>query len=277
MIKNGMRSLIGANARAAAIWIVVSCTAPVAETDRTIDLGSDPPPPESRPFEGVAKATPIVMPDASANEVEPPVMPENQSHISLRLDKVPAVLVTELGGGAYPDPYTVTQEEDSTVLTLYLRQGVRAELEMRAVDAEGNPLGDAVRFIVDPIAKIGTNNLSSAIDAPLIFSDKYERQLAMGETFLIGPVSTEFIDGETDEHEVMQGIFVPETDTVCEISWAGCGTVFSFLNGPPVPRTEPFIVSLKAGQKLGLYPVVDSAVEEVRFSLHEPACTPPEE
>jgi len=269
---------MGNFARATVITIAVSCSVPAEHTGKVVDLGSEPPSSGDRPFEGVAHAAPATtLSDASIKDAATPTMPENPSHISLRLPKVPQVLVTQLGGAAYPYPYTLTEMADCMILTLYLQQGERVELEMKAMAADGKPLSDSVRFTVEPIAKLGTNELSSATEGPLIFSNKYERPVAWGETFLQGPTSNEFIDGDGTEHEVMQGIFAPEADTLCEVSWVGCGTVYSFLDDTPVPRTEPFVISVKAGQKLGLYPVVNQNVEVVRFNLHEPTCAPSEE
>lgn len=256
----------------AAIVIVVSCTGRV-EPDRTIDLGSNPPPSVDRPWGSVAYAAQSDASVKDTSEENPtPSMPENPSHISLRFPKAPQVLVTLLSQQAYPYPYTVVEEEDCTAVTLYLPQGIGMEIAVTSVDGEGRPLSEPVRLTVEPEAKLGTRKLSldDTSGTVIHFSGGAQNALRLGECCLQGPVTEEFVGGAM--REIMQGVFEAQEDGLCEVSWFGCDELYSFLDGPPILRTEPFIVSLRKGQKLGLYPVINPDVEAVNMNLRDPSC-----
>jgi hypothetical protein len=273
VIRKGV--LRNGHVRAAAVLIVVSCsTGPSGRNDQTLEYTA---PSAEKPYGGVAHAA---IPDASVEAGADVAMPENPSHISIRLPKVPEVEVVLLSGQAYPYPYTVRDEGDETVVTLYLPQG--SEMSIKAVgveevgrDSDGTPiyqeLGPEVTFTVEPEAKLGTNELEfGGSHTTIVFSGNAQSQLKVGPNYLQGPVTDEFVDGEM--RQVVQGVFEAPRDMSCQIDWAGCEMVYSFLDGPPQCHTGPFSLELKAGQRLGLYPVVGgSDFEAVRLDLLDPS------
>ena len=248
------------------VMIVVNCSGPQPET-RQYGATKD------NDF-GVAHAATV--PDASQSS-KAPVMPENPSHISLRPPKAPEVLVTLSSGKAYPYPYTVVEEDDCMVVTLYLPLGVAIKLDVSPLDTEGKVVGDPICIEIEPNAKLGTTELKlDGSDPPIHFSPGAQQTLQWGDTLLTGPVTNEFVCGAM--HKVKHGVLPVEEDTLCVVRWEGCTTVFSFLDEEPVERTEPFVVSLRKGQTFGVYPKLDEGADAVRVSLQNSAtCIPPEE
>lgn len=270
-------------AAAVAVVIVVACSANTPsekEDGQAIDLNSDPPPPTEN-WGNVAHAATVDAGEVDTGEDETPpppseaIMPPNPSHISVRLPKVPKVEVRALNNQPYPYPYTVTEEEDATVVTLYLPQsgntGIRAKpVQQVGVDSSGEPVYEQVApeisFSVEPEAKLGTNELCfGGSHTTINFSGNAQNVLQLGENTVQGPVTDEFIGGQMQS--VLQGVFEAPQDMVCNVDWVGCERVYSFLDGPPECRTGPFQVRLRAGQKLGVYPVTEEGSEPIRIIL----------
>lgn len=245
---------------AAIVTIVVSCSNG-GRTDPTIDLAT-----EAGGDDNWGAVAHAAVPDAGGGAAALPAMPENPSHITVRIPKVPEVNVTLLGGANFPYPYEVIEKSDCMIVTLYLPQGKVEDISVRPLDETGELLGEAVNVTVEPEAKLGTNQLDLGSSHTIIsFEDDAQCALNTGENWLQGPVTSEFIDGE--DREVMQGIFVTDVDQTCRVSWQGAEKVYAFLDSEPVCHSEPFDINMKAGQALGLYPVVSPEVEAVKINL----------
>lgn len=249
--------------QAALITIVVSC-ASGGRDDPTIDLGSEAGGDDS--WGAVAKAS---LSDAGGGADAQPEMPLNPSHITLRIPKVPEVSITLLGGAKFPFPHEIMEEADHLVITLYMPQGEVKDISLRPLDENGELLGKPINLTAEVFAKMGTNALQ-ADESHAIFSFEDDAQcpLRMGENWLQGPVTSEFIDGE--DRDVMHGVFVTDVDQTCRVSWQGAQKVYAFVNGPPVCHTQPFDISVEAGQALGIYPVVTPEMEGVKIILQSP-------
>lgn len=263
--KKVVRTGNGWHAAAVVITLGLSCS-PGADTNPTRRIGGIG---GGSSYGNIAHAAEPDAGDGSGvGGASQPVMPDNPSHISLRFPKVPKVLVTLNSGEEFPYYYEVAEEGDNTVVTLYLPQGAQMGIAVAAIDGDGKPVAEPVLLTVEPEAKLGTETLVFGATPPVVvFTGKYQNQLVLGDNFLQGPISSEFICAKT--REIMQGIYMAEHDHVCRVDWTGSESLFAFLDGPPVCHKDPFEVTLKAGQKLGLYPVF-GGTEGVGIRLEDP-------
>ncbi|MFH0838468.1 MAG: hypothetical protein V1880_04360 [Patescibacteria group bacterium] len=182
-----------------------------------------------------------------------PVMPDNPSHISFRFSWVPDVRVDYLSLTQYP--FEVTEEGDKTVVTVFPPQGGTMMITFSPLDESGQPAGDPITITVEPGAKLGTYDLRFDETAQAVtFDDGVQKMLQVGENLLDAPGNEQFIGGSTCQ--VRHSVYRAQTDQVCRVSWTGAWELRSFCDGPAQCHTEPFDVPLKAGQEVGLYPVM---------------------
>jgi hypothetical protein len=252
-----------------AVMIVVNCSGPQPEGETDTYGGT-----KDTNF-GVAHAASAI-PDASTDAQAKQIMPENPAQITLRLPKAAEIMVKRPLNKEWPYLYSVTEAEDFLFVTLYLPMGVPIKLEVSPLDSEGEVVGDPVLIELEPNAKLGTTELKlDGSDPPVHFSPAAQQPLQWGSTLLTKQATDEFVVG--DMHKVQHGIFIAEEDSICQVSWQGCGTVISFLDEKPVTRTQPFVVSLRKGQTFGLYPQLDDGEETVHVTLQNAATCTPEE
>jgi len=273
-------------ATAAAIAAACSGGQPAKDDDQTISLDSDPPTEER--FGNVAQAaTPTPAPadtsdaDASVEAAADSVVLLNPARVSFQLARVDGVRVLESNGDQYPDRLVrVTQAENATVVTLLVEQERDGEaspvlrfqeLGQVGIDADGHPVYEDINSKTDfsPRARalLGTTDrleLGSSF-TEVNFGDGAQNALELGETLLEGPVRDEFIGDMT--RQVIHGVFIAPEDMVCSVEFAGCDQVYTVIDGEDQCRNGPFEVQLRAGQCLGVYPVVDESVEAVQVTL----------
>lgn len=249
--------------QAAVVSIVVSCSNGSPD-DPIVNLGTEAGGDDN--WGAVANAK---LPDAGGGADAQPRMPENPSHISLRIPKVPKVKVTLLGGADFPYPHEIAEEGDDLIVTLYIPQGEVEDISLSLLDESSKPLGNPINLTAEVVAKMGTNKVQADGSHTIFtFEDGAQCSLDMGENWLQGPVTKEYIDGQ--ERDVMHGIFESDVDQVCRVQWQGAQKVYAFLDGPPVCYTKPFDIHLEAGQTLGLYPEVAPETEAVQITLESP-------
>lgn len=247
----------------ALVSIVVSCSSG-GPRDPIVDLGSESGGDDN--WGAVAKAT---LNDAGGGGQTESAMPVNPSHIAIRIPKVPEVNVTLLGGAKFPYPHEVVEDGDHLVIILFIPQGEVEDISLRPLDENGELLGNPINLTAEVVAKMGTNTLEpNGTHTIFSFEDDAQCPLKLGENWLQGPVTSEFIDGQ--DRSVMHGVFITDVDQTCRVSWQGAEKVYSFIDGPPVCHTQPFDISVEAGQALGLYPEVNPGTEAIKIILESP-------
>lgn len=251
--------------------IVVSCTSGHGErVDQISDMGSDPPADtEDTSWSRIAYAAPPPR-DAgsdSSTDAGGTNMPLNPSHITIVFPRTsPTVVVALLGNADADFAYRVRYTAEEVYVTLFLPQGSERYIEVTPADEEGNPIGASATFSVQPRAKLGTNVFQfGGSTVGFIFTDSAQRAVEEGPMTLNGPVTEEYIDGEM--RQVMQGVYDVFEDHTCRINFSGTDAVYVFGSGDPIRLTGPSDIPAKAGQCIGIYPVIQPGCEAVELDI----------
>jgi hypothetical protein len=286
-------------AAAAAAIAAASCASGSQEDGNQTVRHSDPPVESAGMNEAhaaTAEPAPAVtsQPDASVEETEV-VMPDDPAHVSFEIARVDDVRVLQSNGQEYPAHLTrVTQKQDTTVVTLIVPRAQSAEesppeftlQELRQVgtDQSGQPVLQVsegrehrVRFSITARSLVATEKrLRFGAKYPeFYFGDGAQKVLELGENSLTGPVVEEFLDGEM--RLVVEGIFTAPENVTCHVELFGCERAYVWLNGRMECRTGPFEARLCAGQKMGIYPVVDATVTQAVQANLQASPTPTQE
>lgn len=195
------------------------------------------------------------------------IIPEDPVHISLSFPKVAERLrVNSLTGDQFPYQHTVTDEGNELTLTLYVPREVEMGIAIAPEDGDGNVVGNEDLFVLRTHAKLGSSD-ETLDETPKIisFATGAETQLQLGENTLDREATVEFIAGQ--HHLVQHGVYEADHDLTCQVSWQGAEKLFLIQAGPSC-HEQPFEVTMRKGQKMGLYPIVtdeqllDGSVDE---------------
>ena len=269
----------GTNAAAAAAIAAASC-ASGSQDDGDQTIRHSAPPVESAGMgeaqAAAAEPAPAVtsQADAGLEAAADHVMPPDPAHISFQIAKVDDVRVLQSSGEEYPAHLKrVTQTPDATVVTLIVQrtqsaeeQGIEftfQELRQVSTSQSGQPVLQVleggehqVGFSIAARPQLATEERLTlgASFSEFNFGDGAQKVLELGENSLTGPVTEEFLDGEM--RLVMQGVFTAPEDMTCSLSFIGCERAYIWLDGRMECQTGPCQIRLRAGQRLGVFPVV---------------------
>ncbi len=208
--------------------------------------------------------------DTTVTPVAPGVAttPPDPTHVSLRFPGRTRIALGLASGDEIPYTHRTYPQEDGTVVTVLLPHGQDTMMMIASVDENGQPLEDFRLFTLRATGKLGTNEVTERNLGQIVkVTELNQNALQQGQNALTGPVNPQFIEGRNQS--VMQGVFTAEEAGRYRVVFEGMESMYSFLDGLPVLRSEPFEVNLDREQVLALYPVIPEGCTSVSITLEK--------
>jgi len=249
-------------------WEVAKAASRDAGEDASVDSSAD------TPVDHTASADQASEPATTAD----PPMPANPVHAAFRFRGADKIIPTTNSGAPLPYPHEVMDDGDDKVLIVYLphKDEGNVGVQVTPVNERLEPVGEPREYTVEPRGRIGTIDVDlSATGGIWKIGSDAEHTLVLGDNTLTGKVTRQFMAGAL--REVMQGVFKAPTAGTYRIEFSGAEELYSFLDAPPQWQGAPFEVTLKEGQVLALWALVDLSIEAVNVTIAQVAqtCAPP--